>query len=381
MRQRLLPFAIALVFPALLVRAAPPGPSALLTLSAPATQPANDPVLLTLTVYNTGYTSLGYWCGGPGDYPDVRDFQVSVHPLTPMPLDAGSLKLTNGQRSDGTGAMHWIAPGQTARVPAALAPLPVGKYRIIIQCEADGTHQDGILRTVTWPALQSARPLEIEIRDEPSLRDARRREILARVRSADPFAQYVAVVFPEPALHDAIAEDLASDNPIVVERAMDGLWGDGPPNQADAPRVFKAIDRHLRPPPGGIDFAMMERLLAAIGTDRSPAARELVAKVAAARPEGRVHQAAVSTLGKIGPKPWIVRTIPPPPPEQYDRDAIAALIKLAHSMGTQERKLAYMLLAEYPKSPEAVEAIRAGTADPDPDVRALAHQSLNRVTP
>jgi len=38
-------------------------------------------------------------------------------------------------------------------------------------------------------------------------------------------------------------------------------------------------------------------------------------------------------------------------------------------------------LAAFPRSPEAIAAIRAGTADADPAASNAAHQSLNEVTP
>ena len=90
---------------------------------------------------------------------------------------------------------------------------------------------------------------------------------------------------------------------------------------------------------------------------------------------------AVASLAKMKYPSSIARRPTPLPPEQYDQNAIRALIKLSRSMGAPERKLAFALLAEYPKSPEAAAAIRYGTTDPDPQVQEVARQSLNHITP
>jgi hypothetical protein len=271
-------------------------------------------------------------------------------------------------------------PGQVTGVPTVLPPLPVGAYEISVHCEAEGPTQGGLTRAAIWPEMRTVKPVRIEVRNDAVIAELRDHIMIAGVRAADPFLAFVANTFPRPAVTTALAEDLMAPNPITVERAMDGLWGEGVPDKPDVPLLARAIQQHLRPPPDEPDFAMMERLIQAIGTDRGTPAKEVVAKAAAAR-TGRVHEVAVSTLTKMRYPSSVVRHPAPIPPDQYDQDAIIALIKLSRSMGAPERKLAFTLLAEYPKSPEAAAAIREGTADLDPEVQATAHQSLNRITP
>ena len=356
-------------------------PSAMLTVTAPAVQPAGSPVILNLQVYNNGFNSIGYWCGGPGDYPDAQDFIAIVATKNGPQTTRSEVKLANGQQHTGPeGRTRWIVPGQLMRVPAALPPMEVGTYEIDVRCEADGPRQDDVIRKVIWPAMHALKPLRIEVRDDRQLADQRDHEVIAGVRSASAFSNFLAATYPRPAVKNALAEDLMSPNPITVERALDGLWLGDPVEEADVPLVAKAIQQHLKPPDDSVDYAMMERLIRSLGHNRSTTAIEAVAKAAAAR-TGRVHDIAVASLAKMRYPTSIARRPTPLPPEQYDQNAIRALIKLSRSMGAPERKLAFALLAEYPKSPEAAAAIRYGTTDPDPQVQEVARQSLNHITP
>ena len=373
MRRIVAAFALLFFFPTAALRASGLEPSALLTVSGHSIQPAGAPLILTLSVYNNGFSSIGYWCGGPGEFPDAADFTATITHKN------GPVTLANGQRS-GVGRMRWIVPGQVMRFPAALPPLAVGTYEITVRCEAYKPMQNGGIHAVIWPAMSTVKPLRVEIREDAALADVRDREIVAGVRAADPFSAFIAFTYPRPSVKSALADDLMSPSAITVERAMDGLWAEGVAEEADVPLVAKAIGQHLKPPDDGVDFAMMERLIKSISKERTPMAQGAVAKAAAAR-TGRVHEVAVSTLTTMRYPSSVRRRPSAQPPEEYDPEAIRALIKLAQSLGAPERKLAYTLLADYPKSPDAMEAIRAGTSDPDPEVQATVHQSLNRVTP
>jgi len=354
--------------------AASPAPAATLSISAPSTQPSGVPVVLTLTIQNTG----------PGDFPDARDFTISIQSIGASGISANSIKLSNGQQSDGVGRLHPIAPGEVVRLPAACPALPVGKYSISASCNSYGHLEDNILRNIIWPAQQTLRSVEIEIHDDPALREQQEQQLLAKVRAADPFARYLSAAFARPTVRAALSEDLMSPNVITVERAMDGLWGDGPPSEFEALLVRKALQKHIQPPEDGIDFAMMGRLIYAASNDNTAPTLELLARAAAARPDGRVHDMAMRTITQMRYPPAIKRrppALPAIPPEQYDPEAIAALLKLARSLGSPERKLAYLLLANYPQSPEAAAAIKQGTADPDPDVQATAQHALLSMSP
>src|SRR5437764_11391316 len=47
-------------------------------VSADETQPVGAPILIRITVTNTGQAVVGYWCGGPGMYPDAREFAARI---------------------------------------------------------------------------------------------------------------------------------------------------------------------------------------------------------------------------------------------------------------------------------------------------------------
>jgi hypothetical protein len=363
------------------IAAAGTAPSATLSIAAESIQPSGVPIVITLTIKNTGPVPIAYWCGGPGEYPDAKDYCAKLRSIDGAESGSNVMRLFNGQQSDGAGRIHPIAVGEVAQMPAVLEALPIGKYQVIAGCRAYGHFEDNTLRKVEWPAQLTVQPVEIEIRDDGALRDQRDQQLLSRVRAADPFSHWLAATYPRPAVHTALSEDLMSANVIVAERAMDGLWGANAPSETDAPLVLKAIQTHLKPPPDGIDYAMMGRLLSAASHNPSPDAQELVMKATAARPDGRVHELAVRTLEKMRfPEAPRRRPPTPPPPEQYDQDAIAALIKLSQSQSANERQLAYLLLTNYPKSTQAVEAIKAGTHDLNPSARASARDALIALT-
>jgi HEAT repeat protein len=352
-------------------------PSATLSIAAEHIQPTDMPIVIILTIKNTGPVPIAYWCGGPGEYPDAKDYCAKLRSIDGAESGSNVMRLFNGQQSDGAGRLHPIAAGEVARMPAVLEPLPIGKYQVIAGCRAYGHVEHSTLRTIEWPAQLTVQPVEIEIRDDPTLRDQRDKQLLSSVRAADPFSHWVAADYPRRAVHAALSEDLMSPNVIVAERAMDGLWGAGAPSETDAPLVLKAIQTHLKPPADGIDYGMMGRLLSAASHDPSPAAQEMVVKATAARPDGKVHELAVRTLEKMR-SPVTARRWPPTPPpqDQYDQDAITALIKLLGSQSVSERQLACRLLAAYPKSPQAADALVAAAKDVDPSVRSAAHDAL-----
>src|SRR5689334_3924933 len=104
-------------------------PSAMLTVTAAAIKPAGWPVILNLQVYNTGFNSIGYWCGVPDKYPDAQDFVAIVAINNGPQTTRSEVKLANGQQHTGPeGRMRWIVPGQLMRVPAVLPPMAIGTY-------------------------------------------------------------------------------------------------------------------------------------------------------------------------------------------------------------------------------------------------------------
>lgn len=101
-------------------------------IEAQEAQPADAPVLVWITVTNDGQAPIRYWSGGPGKYPDARQFSARVTDEKGKSRDA---TLSNGQYQMGSGINYKIQPGQSVTLPAALDPLPPGSYTIQVGTE------------------------------------------------------------------------------------------------------------------------------------------------------------------------------------------------------------------------------------------------------
>lgn len=268
-------------------------PSATLLVTAEKVQPAGQPILLMLTILNTGSVPIGYWWGGPGDYPDAKDFRVAIEPTagatTNPPLRNGIIILRNGQNSSGAGRTRLISPGHSVVLPAAIASPSAGSYRIWIGSSPDSN----------WPWMRAAHPLNVDLRDDAKLASARQQELLARVRNNDHFAQFVARAFPTSTLTESLQKDLEGNDIIAAERAMDGLWEEDTSPQDAADAVAKAIAAHVKPPSDAFDFALMDRLLGMASHYNTAVIQQSVARAAASRTEGRVHEVALRVLDRL----------------------------------------------------------------------------------
>lgn len=362
-------------------------PAATLEIQGDPLQPANAPVLLELVVRNTGTTPISYWCAGPGDYPDARDFAAIVFSARPrgplIPTD-----LSNGQSDEAAGKAFEVVPGRTIRFPVAMPPLPPGEYDIKVACGFDGRMQGRIMKVVTWPAMRSASALHLSVRDDKQLIAVRDVSIVAKVREHDPFARHVASTWPRLSVRRELEKDLAGDDIVAADRAADGLWGDGAPAANDGPLVARVILKHLDPPKdGACDTGLMSKLMRREGDKpvESGEVRDAVAKLALARGDGRVHDGATEALGlgRGSVSNETVQTVlarlqgvtPPPSDSPY----LDALLGLARSADPAERKVAYRRLADFQGDRAAVDAARAGLLDDDAECRREASETYTRL--
>ncbi|HEY2584794.1 MAG TPA: hypothetical protein VGI81_03390 [Tepidisphaeraceae bacterium] len=355
-------------------------PAATLEIQGDPVQPANAPVLLELAVRNTGPAPISYWCAGPGDYPDATDFIATIS-RTDRPGIPGRSPLSNGQQPDGLGRAVQIAPGRTLRFPAAVRPLlPPGEYDIAVACDRAGRMQDGVVKVVTWPAMQSARAFHLSVREDPQLLAARDASIVAKVRDHDPFARHVSSTWPRRPVREALIKDLTGDDVVAAGRAAEGLWGDGLPPGIDLPLIARVILKHLDPPKDGTcDIGLMTKLIRAgdpMGVGAAPV-RDAVAKLATARIDGPVHERAMAALDLFNRTPPSL-TVRPAGDSMREggSDFLAALIGLSRSADPGERKIAYRRLADFPGEPAAIGAVRGGLLDDDADCRKQAQATL-----
>src|SRR5262249_1885279 len=97
-------------------------------LKAVSKQSAETPVLLTLTVTNTGKDPISYSVAlGAGRYPDAGWFKGEIKDSQGRVQE---LRMSNDSAGGTSGAIRQIAPGQSVEAPAVIAPLPQGTYCI-----------------------------------------------------------------------------------------------------------------------------------------------------------------------------------------------------------------------------------------------------------
>jgi hypothetical protein len=355
-------------------------PAATLDVSADAVQPAGAPVLLTLTVHNTGHEPISYWWGGPGDYPNAGEYLASVS-VAGEAKPFLQIALSNGQKTDGAGRTRDVPAGHSVSFPAALTPLPAGRYSISVAGQPDGRIENGVVRFLTWPETLSRQLVTVEIREDEKLAAARDGQTIAKVRTDDPFAKHIASTWSTKAIKDALVADLMGDNIAKADRAADGLWGDKEPTSVDAPIVAKAIIKHLKPGEDECDVGLMAKLLDGISPLESLELQNAVARLLVSRPDGRVRRAALSVLNlPLKPKTSETARQTVEQTDQHDPAALQSLLQLATSMDPVQRKIGYQLLGDYPENPKAAQAIRAGIQDTDYDAHCAAVASYLRVT-
>jgi hypothetical protein len=356
--------------------------TASLQISADPVQPEGAPVLLMLTVRNTGREPISYWCGGPGEYPDAGDFFANLKRVDAIRFYWPEPKVfSNGQSRDGAGRLLEVPPGRTLQFPVAFEPVPQGIYIITVEGNADGRMQNGAIRFVTWPAMQSNDAVTVEIRADQKLATARDTQTIAKVRANDPFAKYVASNWPRKQVREALIDDLMGEDAVKADRAIEGLWGDGEPPKADAPIVVRAIVKHLKPPEATTDVGLMTRLVEASKASKSPDATAAIALLATSRANGRIQDMANDRLvaikagdgrGNIGE--FSDTEIP-----KDDSVVVDALAGLARSADPEQRKLAFNLLGFHPNNPVAEQVLRAGLNDQDLEVYAAADRNLDNI--
>lgn len=365
--------------------AAEPAPTATLTLSGEAVQPAGAPVVLQLLIHNTGTSRISYWCSGPGEYPDAADYTATV---TRADVKGEKIPLTNGQNPAADGQLRDVASGRSVRFPATLGILAPGAYQIVIESAAQVSGPRSI---ITWPATRSTNIFRLEVRHDNDLAAARDAQIIARVRANDPFARFVAARWRSRVVREALVADLKGDDIVAADRAADGLWGDADPAKVDGPLVASVILKHLKPPPGECDVGLMTRLTRGSAPLDSDAVKAAMSKLLVARPEGIVRQATAAALDRSAETPASTKLFQLPHADsdfdtsdeaqrrRHDAALLGAMLELARSEDVHERKLAYAALADFPSSQAAIEALHVGQQDPDGLCQSIAGHSLNLI--
>jgi hypothetical protein len=233
-------------------------PRASLEVHGEPEQPAEAPVILLLTVRNTGKVPIIYWCGAPGEYPDASDYSAYLRHVGDRSSEA-AVPLSDGQYTGTSASSRQIAPGKSLTFPAALPPLHVGAYLIWVEGEAEGRHENDHLKVVQWPATLTGRDFTLRIRADAALAAHRDELMIKRVRANDHFAHFLSRKYPRKAVREALVKDLDGADAVVADRAADGLWT-ATEDAGDGAIIAAAIVHHLNPANDEPDTGLMNKL-------------------------------------------------------------------------------------------------------------------------
>lgn len=349
-------------------------------IAADDTQPAKSPILLKLTMTNTGKMPLTYWCGLSGDYPPLyRDTKARV---TDANGKVSEVQISNGQAELGSGFVKSLAPGDSIIIPAVIGPMPPGNYLI----EFSGG---------------SAR---VTIKDDADLLKKREQDLRARISggniagqdlrtrgSGEPFAEHVVITYPTQSLLESYLRDLSGDDVETAECAVRLLARVPKLPEGTVPFLAKAMDKQFTPLRNriqrGVMLSELAGLAARIGSDE---ALELVVKLSHNESgEG----AGIGALGLFKQERvtkelhtlltskdeisryYAAQTLA----ERKDVAAIEVMAAIVSNPKTSStlREYGCRALVNFPKDERAEEAIRSCLSDIH--CRDAATEALNRI--
>ena len=191
------------------------------SVQAEAVQPADYPVIITLKLAVIGSTPFTYWCGGPGKYPSVDIFPVT---LTDNKGQERKILLANGQYIMGSGMNREIKPGETMDVPASLGLLMVGSYSIQV---GDG------------------KAVKVEVKEDLQLAQQRKQEVVSEIHQGNPFQQFVTKQYDLDPVIEILQDDLTGTDVVAAENAAYTLYLIHPKPANLATTITKTMDQQL----------------------------------------------------------------------------------------------------------------------------------------
>ena len=238
------------------------------------------PLLLELTVTNTGSQPFQYWCGGPADYPQGSHFTAI---LMDSHGTSRKLRLSNGQNEEGSGFGRPIEKAGT--FPVSLPPLPLGDFTLTIE-----SPEERYGEIVSWPAMKAA-PLKFTVTtDAPALIKAR--DALWERYEKDPFAKYVLYAYDLDTAPNGRVDALLDPDPKVAFNKIGGLMGLRWLSPRDAAILLQAAQLHMKDnPPDYNLLTTLSQIAVNIGTDAT-----LPVTLAIARSRNDASSSAVADL-------------------------------------------------------------------------------------
>jgi hypothetical protein len=367
--------------------AAPPPPKATIEVTIKGPTLASLPVVLELTVKNTGGKPLAFW--STGRLPSASDFEAVI-------VDDGGverhLQLSNEYGIAGTGLTSHVDPGQSITFYGAFEPLSAGKYTLkSVACESSGYRRAGEeALVIQWPAMEAKPGAPLVIRDDPAAIAAATQDLLGKVRAEDALAVHMAAAFRIKPLVDAMISDLDSSDGAKVESAARLISMTEPFPTGFGAVIKRSMLRQLHAPGGTAGaMAMLASLAASDGSDDSlDAVIAYVHKLSASGLQSSLHYLrdfqqprASDVLSEfLKHKDWDV-CVTAAKQLAWRRDAagLPVLLEFSTIRGHTDRASAFGFLAYYPDDPRALAAIEAGFSDSDPEVKAAAQRAMDDV--
>lgn len=265
-----------------------------LAVEADGDQPAGGPIILKLTMTNSGKEPVGWWCGGPDVYPGAEHFLIELR-------DSGTdvwrrAAATNGQYIEGSGSGQKLTNGASIVVPLAIP----------IDVKRDSAHVRVTPRT--WPA---ARPAEIELSllDNQTFFDTRRARMIGSIfPGASAFWRHVAEKYADAVVIDAMLKLVAVDNAPIAQGAA-RILSDQPslPESAGnalAPLLAQWLPRYHQPDQDLVGFYLLR---AGLNT-RSESVRRTALELLRDSADSEVRKVLVDALRlSPGDEEWLQR--------------------------------------------------------------------------
>jgi hypothetical protein len=181
-----------------------------LTAKADRDQPTGWPVLVEVTLTNSGTKAIAWWCGGGGEtYPRAEEFAVEVRYGAHGKWH--SVAATNGQPVQGSGFGRALKPGESIAVPLAI---PVD--------EKSG----GVSFRVSPRQWHAATATEgfVRMHEDPGYADIRRAKVIHSALTRTPaFWRHLAERYADDVVVDAMLKLVTVDSELIVGPAAQVL--------------------------------------------------------------------------------------------------------------------------------------------------------------
>lgn len=231
-------------------------------------QPADNPVIIEMTLKNVGDENISWWCGGPDRYPGDRYFRVE----TRLGLDVSwrSTPCSNGQYSMGSGFHLPLKPGESIVVPLAVAieiPTPKTKPRQLSDIVETVFVR---VRPVEW-MMEKVEEANVEISIGRQVLDERRFHMISSVSEhGSSFWRHVAGKYADEVVIDAMVKLAETDCRPLASTAAAVLASQPTLPENAGINLASAIKRW------GADGKVSQELCVAALKSHSPYAREQV---------------------------------------------------------------------------------------------------------